>query len=120
MKIFAKHALSLLNSMPVMEDQYILASFLHPKFKCLLPATPVQNCVILLDYPKLLLQQHHPRELMKMNVQERNRKIFSFLRSLMDDKAANTRSTTTTKDEVEIYIDFRVDIDKDYSNPLLF
>ncbi|CAF5028736.1 unnamed protein product [Rotaria sp. Silwood1] len=43
MKFFAKRSLSLLNSMFHMEDEYILASFLHPKFKGLLSATAAQK-----------------------------------------------------------------------------
>ena len=43
MKFFAKCALSLLNSVFHMEDDYTVASFLHPKFKELLSVTPAQK-----------------------------------------------------------------------------
>jgi hypothetical protein len=38
----------------------------------------------------------------------------------MDDEVTKTKSTTIIKDELDVYIDFTVDKDKDYSNSLSF
>ena len=38
----------------------------------------------------------------------------------MDDEVAKSKSTTIVKDEVDIYMEFQVDSNKDYSNPLSF
>jgi len=125
MKFFAKRALSLLNSMFVMEDEYILASFLHPKFKRLLPATPAQKtecyraCRAWLPKGVTTTTTSTTTTVNDENEPPR-KKQKSFLEQLMDDEEARVRSTRPGKDEVDLYIEFKVDKDKNYSNPLVF
>ncbi len=100
-----------------MEDEYILASFLHPKFKRPLSATPAQkkqNVIVLVLYGYLKVlqqQQHHPRPRKKQK---------RFLERLMNDEETHARSTRPRKDNIDLYIKFNVDKDKNYLNPLVF
>ena len=121
MKFFAKRSLSLLNSMFHMEDEYILASFLHPKFKKLLPATEAQKAECYRSCRALLPKMGTTITLDTENEPSR-KKQKTFLEQLMDDEITKTKATTTTatKDELDIYIEFEVDEGKDYTNPLIF
>ena len=125
MRFFAKRALSLLNSMFVMEDEYILASFLHPKFKRLLPATTAQKtecyrtCRAWLPKGITTTASSTTTTVNDENEPPR-KKQKNFLEQLMDDEVPYVRATKPGKDEVDIYMEFKVDKDKTYSNPLLF
>ena len=87
--------------------------------KCLVPATPAQRKECYRAWlPKVTTSTTSSTRINENEPPRKKQK--SFLQLLIDDEAVNTRSTTTTKDEVGVYIDFRVDKDKDYLNPLLF
>ncbi|CAF3151996.1 unnamed protein product [Rotaria sp. Silwood2] len=102
-----------------MEDDYILASFLHPKFKQLIAATAAQKaecyraCRVSMPKTTGMTTTDDENEPIR-------KKPKKFLEQLMDSEIKKTKCTETARDEVDLYIDFKIIEEKDYDNPLSF
>ncbi|CAF1549482.1 unnamed protein product, partial [Didymodactylos carnosus] len=116
MKLFAKRALSLMNIMFNMNDEYIMAAFLHPNYKQLRHATPAQitDCyeTCRLFAPSNVTSQNEE----VLEPLDKKQKIF--LATLMDRKI--TKKKDKVKDEVQQYIEMKLTDDQQYLNPLSF
>ena len=122
-KFFAKRSLSLLNSMFNMEDDYILASFLHPNFKGLLSATAAQKAECYRTCRASLPAVAATTTTLYSETEPPKKKQKKFLEQLMDDEMSQTKTIATSippKGEPDLYIEFKVDKDKNYINPLTF
>jgi hypothetical protein len=118
-RFFYKRAAQLLSTMFTMEDDYIMASFLHPNYKQLRGATNSQindchsTCRLFLvpasPYPEIVEADE--------NYEPPSKKIKSFMSSLMDKK---TNRMDSNIDEVDQYIELQVGDNEQYTNPLVF
>jgi hypothetical protein len=102
-----------------MEDDYIMAAFLHPNYKQLRGATNSQitDCH---STCRLFLVPASPHSEI-IEEEERyeppSKKIKSFMSSLMDKK--NNRNDSDI-DEVDQYVELQVEESEQYTNPLSF
>lgn len=118
-RFFYKRAIDLISTMLMMEDDYIVATFLHPNYKQLNGATLAQmsNChAACRRY--LLPSSSSPTIVDDDEVYEPPvKKSKNFITSLMDK--ANDRQQSSV-DEVDKYIQLRLRNGEQYTDPLAF
>ena len=121
MRISAKRSLSLLNSVFNIEEENTLGFVLHPKFKTLLSVAAAQKSECYRTCRALLPKGNYASAFDGHNEPPR-KKQKNFLEQSKDDDVikAKCKNTTAAKDELDIYIDCKVDEHKNYANTLLF
>ncbi len=118
-RFFYKRATHLISTMFTMEDDYIMATFLHPNYKQLHGATSSQiadchsTCRLFLlpgSSPPVVVEEDEGYE-------PPTKKSKSFMSSLMDKR--NSRQNSSV-DEVDRYIAMQIEDNEEYVDPLSF
>ena len=102
-----------------MEDDYITAAFLHPNYKQLRGATNTQiaECHSTCRLFLVADSANSVGEEQQESYEPPNKKSKSFMSSLMD-KHSHRKSSNA--DEVDRYIDLKIEDNDQYSDPLMF
>ncbi|CAF3706922.1 unnamed protein product [Rotaria sordida] len=122
MKLFAKRASQLLESMFKIENLHVMGTFLHPNYKQLRNATQIQiiechrSCRMAIP-PSSTSTTISSNDCSDIN-EPLTKKPKLFLESLMDDVTPVV--VTQTKDEFDLYIDLQLKDNEIYTNPLIF
>ncbi|CAF4179202.1 unnamed protein product [Rotaria sp. Silwood2] len=122
MKLFAKRASQLLESMFKIKNLHVVGTFLHPNYKQLRNATQMQiiechrSCRMAIP-PSSTSATVSSNDCSDIN-EPLTKKRKLFLESLMDDVTPVV--VTQTRDEVDLYIDLQLKDNEIYTNPLIF
>ncbi|CAF3329824.1 unnamed protein product [Rotaria sp. Silwood2] len=122
MKLFAKRASQLLESMFKIENLHAMGTFLHPNYKQLRNATQMQIIECHRSCRMAIPASSTSTTISSNDCNDINEPLAKkpklFLESLMDDVTPVV--VTQTKDEVDLYIDLQLKDNEIYTNPLIF
>ncbi|CAF4280262.1 unnamed protein product [Rotaria magnacalcarata] len=114
---FYKRASQLLENMFIMEEEYIMAAFLHPNYKQLRGASSSQVAECYTTSRQSIVHDQSSAEIILDNYEPQAKKAKIFMSTLMDKQR---QQNGNGQDEVDRYISLTLGEDEQYSNPLDF
>ncbi|CAF2226325.1 unnamed protein product [Rotaria magnacalcarata] len=110
-------ASQLLENMFIMEEEYIMAAFLHPNYKQLRGASSSQVAECYTTSRQSIVHDQSSAEIILDNYEPQAKKAKIFMSTLMDKQR---QQNGNGQDEVDRYISLTLGEDEQYSNPLDF
>ncbi|CAF5040187.1 unnamed protein product, partial [Rotaria magnacalcarata] len=104
-------------NMFIMEEEYIMAAFLHPNYKQLRGASSSQVVECYATSHQSIVHDQSSAEIILDNYEPQAKKAKIFMSTLMDKQR---QQNGNGQDEVDRYISLTLGEDEQYSNPLYF